>query len=373
MSPFAGLALALYLLGTAAAMAQGSAEDAYQRKDFAAAREQWLKAAQAGSAQAKLGLGLLADRGLGEARDPVKAFNWYLDAAVDGLPEAQFNVGVMLDAGVGTTRNLNAALVWYSRAALRGHPRAQYNLGLLFADGEGLPSNVDLAAFWFRQAADVLPAAQGRLDELKPGAASTAIEPPTIFLAQFEAPKAELVWSAPFVTGAAGFQVEIVPKPTAGDYRDPVLNVVTDASALLTDDLPDQDGLRLRISQLLDGGADYVAGPWLGGEAGEAPKGRVDFIVKDDDVRMTMLATVLAADLRQAGYWVRLTPAPESPDGETPTTSVTYSYESDKALAGQIADFLPVLSAKDAVQAPPRSTLPGEIRVNLAEIGRAHV
>jgi hypothetical protein len=75
---------------------------------------------------------------------------------------------------------------------------------------------------------------------------------------------------------------------------------------------------------------------------------------------------VLAADLRQAGYWVRLTPAPESPDGETPTTSVTYSYESDKALAGQIADFLPVLSAKDAVQAPPRSTLPGEIRVNLA-------
>lgn len=366
MSPALGPALILVLLGAVAAGAQETAEDAYQRKDFAAAREQWLEAAKAGSAQAKLGLGLLADRGLGEPQDPEKAFTWYLDAARDGLAEAQFNVGVMMDAGIGTLRDRDVAMLWYSRAALRGHPRAQYNLGLLYATGDGAPRNTDLAAYWFGMAAKLLPAAQAQIGALSSNAAAVAAGPPRIALSRIEPPEAELVWSSPSAPGFAGYRVEVVSLPGTEDYGDPVLDLVTEASGILVDGLVGDSDLRWRVSQLVDGGADYVASPWQGGEGDTAPKGRVNFIVSAGDPRMSGVASAFAADLRKAGYWVRLTVQEDAPDAQPQETSVAFAYESDQGLAAKVAAFLPVLSADDAVRAAPGSTLPGEVRVLLA-------
>ena len=366
MSPALGPALILVLLGAVAAGAQETAENAYQRKDFAAAREQWLEAAKAGSAQAKLGLGLLADRGLGEPQDPEKAFTWYLDAAHDGLAEAQFNVGVMLDAGIGTPRDRDLALLWYSRAALRGHPRAQYNLGLLYATGDGAPRNADLAAYWFGMAAQLLPAAQARLDAPSSDAAAVAAGSPRIALSRIEPAEVELVWSSPAAPGFAGYRVEIVSLPGTQDYADSVLDLVTEASGILADGLVGDSDLRWRVSQLVDGGADYVASPWQGGEDDTAPKGRVNFVVSAGDPRMSGVASAFAADLRKAGYWVRLTGQPDGAEDPLQETSVAYAYESDRDLAAKVAAFLPVLSAEDTVHAAPGSTLPGEVRVLLA-------
>ena len=128
----------------AAGGAQQAAEsgaEAFARSDFAAAAELWRKEAAAGSAQAKFGLGLISDLGLGVPRDAAKALRWYLEAAEDGLSNAQFNVAVMLDAGTGVPRDVRAAAVWYGRAAANGHHRAQYNLGLLYEAGDGVPQN----------------------------------------------------------------------------------------------------------------------------------------------------------------------------------------------------------------------------------------
>ena len=168
------LVAAALALPAAAQQAAESGAEAFARSDFAAAAELWRKEAAAGSAQAKFGLGLISDLGLGVPRDAAKALRWYLEAADDGFSNAQFNVAVMLDAGTGVPRDVGAAAVWYGRAAANGHHRAQYNLGLLYEAGEGVPQNPDLARYWLGRAAEVLPAAAERLAKLAPARSDRA-------------------------------------------------------------------------------------------------------------------------------------------------------------------------------------------------------
>ena len=94
-------ALVAAALARPAAPQTAATAEAFARHDFAAAAERWRAEAGAGSTEAKFGLGLVNDLGLGMPRDAAKALRWYLEAAEEGLPQAQFNVGVMLDAGTG--------------------------------------------------------------------------------------------------------------------------------------------------------------------------------------------------------------------------------------------------------------------------------
>ena len=215
------LAAAALALPVAAQQAAESGAEAFDRSDFAAAAELWRKEAAAGSAEAKFGLGLISDLGLGVPRDAAKAMRWYLEAADDGLSNAQFNVAVMLDAGTGVPRDVGAAAVWYGRAAANGHHRAQYNLGLLYAAGEGVPQNPDLARYWLGRAAEALPAAAERLAKLAPARSDQrTFTAPGILVGAVvtngSARRAEMVWSAPPGPPGAQFLLEVARLPAGG-------------------------------------------------------------------------------------------------------------------------------------------------------------
>lgn len=143
------------------------AQRAYRTGRFEEARRLWEPRAEAGEAQAQLGLGVLYDVGQGVPRDPAVAYHWYRRAAQAGLAEAQFNVAVMHDTGDAVPRDPGEAAVWYARAAAHGNRRARYNLAQLYESGQGVPRNSDQAQVWYGLAAADLPAAADRLAALR--------------------------------------------------------------------------------------------------------------------------------------------------------------------------------------------------------------
>ena len=351
---------------------------AFAQQDFAAAATLWRKEAEAGSAEAKLGLGLIFDLGLGTENNPDEAFRWYLAAANAGLPNAQFNVGVMLDGGAGTGRDTGNAAIWYARAAANGHKRAQYNLGLLYELGDGVPQNLDLAQSWLRRAAEALPAAAARLEDLRPAYPEERVfGPPDVTVAAVTSTdatlQAEFVWTAP--TGPAGstFFFELAHLMDELDRFGPtIFTEETDASAIAID-LPAEDAAYAwRISLLDWNGERYSASKWRQfavkdgqmvdqGEL-ELFDGRVTFRVGAKDVNARQLAEELASSFLRGGLWVGIEETTET----IRESSVRYTYADDALLAEGIAAFLPVLDGSDALRVRDRKAAPGEIIVSLS-------
>lgn len=360
MRPVLRIAAAICLVaGTS--VAAPSAQDLFERKDYAGAARIWQEEAAEGSLEAKLALGILADRGLGQAPDPEAAFGYYLEAATEGLAEAQFNVGVMLDAGIGMERDPASALVWYSRAGLRGHLRAQYNAALILRSGDGAPQNSGLAAYWLRRA-EALPAAREALGSLDKAREESPRAPNLIFEDMSDS-HAEIVWTA--LPGSATYALEIVAAPVdGGDYDEPLALSVTQGSAMLQTLAASSDGLLWRVSGLSRDGTRYAAGSWRLGDPGlVAPLGRVRVLAGGGDPRVAGFARRLSDDLRHAGFWVRL--ELRADDLPHAATSVGYAYAEDKDLAGRVAAFLPVMGPGDTIRLGVGSTLPGEIVVRL--------
>lgn len=342
----------LAILCPASGWAQETGADAFARNDLTTARALWQDEAAAGSAEAMLGLGLLADRGVDGARDPAAAFEWYAQAAALGLAEAQFNLAIIHDAGTDRPRDVDAAILWYTRAALRDHARAQFNLGLLYEAGDGIAPNPALAQYWFDKAATAIPAAAAKALPPQPAIGVTA---PDLLFAQ----GGEVVWT---ITEASSqtFLVEALRLPdSTGDYATPEVTVVTAGSGLLLD--ADADVL-WRVSSLAPDGTTYAASGWAGMADITPPAGRVTLIADPSSPAMRTAAEVFATDLRHAGYWVRLDArAPEESD-----TYISFGYSADKSLAADLAAYLPTLTGITPVKQSLNSTAPGEIIVNLA-------
>ena len=374
----AALAAAVLLAGPAAAQQAGGAgaggdtgAEAFARRDFTAAEALWREEAAAGSARAKLGLGLISDLGLGVPRDSARALRWYLEAAGAGLAEAQFNVGVMLDAGTGVARDPAAAAVWYGRAAAGGNRRAQYNLGLLYEAGDGVARNLDLARHWLALAGTDLEAARERLGQLaavKPEERSM-VGPEILADALVDEDgmrRAELVWTAPPGPEGATFLVEILRLAGTDEAAGSAFFMQeTDASALDVD-LPSDGAFYAwrasRLDRSGDGPARYAASPWrrLGdGDEAALPEGRVTVRLSAEDAPASRLAEEIERSLAAAGLWVRIERVPEAPA----ESAVRYAYEGDRDLAEGIAEFLPVLERGDAAPAPDLNTAPGEVVV----------
>ncbi len=218
--------------------ASDDAQRAYAAGRYEEARRLWAPQAEAGDAQAQVGLAMLYDLGQGVKRDAASAFHWYLRAAEAGLPNAEFNVAVLCDAGDGVPRDAAAAALWYARAAAHGNQRAQYNLGLLYAAGDGVPRNPDQAEAYFRAAAADLPAAAAKLAAMQRGGGARlpagAQEATTLVPAQPVAPvdgntvavlgpasdggsggTVELVWTAPAQAAAVRFFVQLMALDSA--------------------------------------------------------------------------------------------------------------------------------------------------------------
>ncbi len=353
-----------------------SGKEAFARQDFQTAAVLFREEAAAGSSEAKLGLGLMSDLGLGTPRNPTRALRWYLEASEGGLPEAQFNVGVMLDAGAGIQRDALAAAVWYGRAAANGYLRAEYNLGLLYEAGDGVPRNPDLARYWLARAAERLSAASDRLAVLaSTDAAKRTLSPPEILVGavvpEANGVRAELVWAAPPGTVGSKYLVELARMPR--EYETSGADIVsgsTDSSALAISLPAETDAYAWRVSRVNAADAHYATRGWqrltdlgsVGTDEAEPvlPKGRITLYMNAVDIQAKEFADELASSFFESGYWVRV----EALDEAISESAVFYSFAEDAVVAGKIAEFLPVLSSEDTAQVPGAS--PGEIIVWLS-------
>lgn len=130
-----------------------TAAKAYQRGEYAKAREIWQKMAEKGDALAMNNLGILYDRGLGGPTDLGRAVHYFALSAKAGSPQGMSNYGWMLDQGRGIASDPAEAARWYDKAARLGQAEAQYNLGLMYERGRGVPQSMSSAAAWYGQAA----------------------------------------------------------------------------------------------------------------------------------------------------------------------------------------------------------------------------
>ncbi len=359
------LALALTValsLCPAGSWAQATGADAFSQRDFATAQRLWQQEAAAGSADAMLGLGLLADRGYAGSRDFAVAFDWYLQAAEMGLAEAQFNIAVMYDAGLGRDRDAVQAVVWYTRAALRGHPRAQYNLGLLYEIGDGIDANANLAGYWFHKAASTVPAAAAKT--IAPDPRPTNVAFPNILFARVGPTTVEIIWTATPAMNPS-YVVEIMD---GADDQAPVFRRATQGSGLLLDDVTVQTTAIWRIVNLSADAADYAATPWQGFANDSAPKGRITFVVDDALPQMAAAVTIFADDLRASGYWVTLRNTPLRGTDDKPETFISYGFAADKTMAETVSRYLPGSPDQSRPAQPTDTVQPGEIVVNLAAL-----
>ncbi|MCC5792327.1 MAG: sel1 repeat family protein [Legionellaceae bacterium] len=85
--------------------------------------------AKVGNPQAPLLLGLLYDRGIGVAADPVKALYWYQQA--DNTPVKSFILGTYYSLGEGLNKDIDRARKQLTQAADAGFSYADLNLAIL--------------------------------------------------------------------------------------------------------------------------------------------------------------------------------------------------------------------------------------------------
>jgi TPR repeat protein len=158
------LAVSLLLANGSIAYAQDfeKGSEFYDKRDYAAALNEWRPLAEQGNAYAQSNLGVMYEGGQGITQDYKEAVKWYRLAAAQGVAGAQHNLGIMYDNGRGVTQDYTAAVKWYRLAAEQGYADAQSNLGVMYANGQGVIQNYVYAHMWFN-----IAAASGDGDALK--------------------------------------------------------------------------------------------------------------------------------------------------------------------------------------------------------------
>lgn len=119
----------------------------------AAAAENYLTAAKAGSTSAMVGLGTLLISGAGVKEDKAEARSWFEKAANDGDVVAMSNLGSVYGGGVGVPVDFAKARAWFEKAAKLNYSEAMYQLGLMTQDGDGGKKDLKGAKTWFEKAA----------------------------------------------------------------------------------------------------------------------------------------------------------------------------------------------------------------------------
>ncbi len=97
------------------------------------ARQVWETLAQAGNAEARFHLAILAEDGLGEPADLAKAQRLYHQAADNGNVKAQYRLGVLYSDGSRWPADLPLARHHLQQAAAQGDRDAQLRLDRLNA------------------------------------------------------------------------------------------------------------------------------------------------------------------------------------------------------------------------------------------------
>ena len=123
------LGLSLLFVSSSIAYAQDFQKgvEAYQKKDYATALNEWRPFAEQGNAYAQHNLGVMYAKGLGVPQDYKEAVKWYRLAAAQGDASAQHNLGVMYGNGQGVIQDNVYAYMWFNIAAANGDAEAVKN------------------------------------------------------------------------------------------------------------------------------------------------------------------------------------------------------------------------------------------------------
>lgn len=121
---------------------------------YQAARNAFLRAAEAGNAEAQIQLAMILIDGSAGVKDLVSAAAWLQRAAENKHSDAQYRLGLLLYQGIQGKPDIAKAAYWFEQAAGQAHPEAAYNLGVLYDDGQGVPHDIKRAMALYRQAAN---------------------------------------------------------------------------------------------------------------------------------------------------------------------------------------------------------------------------
>jgi hypothetical protein len=110
-------------------------------------------------------LGQMYRRGIGVAKDKVKAVELWREAANQHHPLAQNSLALMYQFGKGVKKNQDEAITLFRRSAEQGCANAQYSLAeiytmpkyalaAMYTNGEGVEKNSEKAFMWCQKAAD---------------------------------------------------------------------------------------------------------------------------------------------------------------------------------------------------------------------------
>jgi hypothetical protein len=352
--------------------------EAFERQDYSAAAELWQSEAADGSAEARFGLGLIYDLGLGLPRNSAVALRWYLEAAGQGHADAQFNVAVMLDAGTGVPRDPAVAATWYARSAANGNARAQFNLAMLYENGIGVARNRDIARGWYEAARSEISAASDRLEQLPGEDQELDGSPPQPITGAVvgppDAPRAELVWSA--TTKSNGFLVQVARQPSqasglAAESYEILQSRSLSQSAVVLDVPAEETRLLWRVGRIDQTGTVSAWSSWQEiafnvdikdqMPAPEEAPGRLMIYVNAGDQLATSFAEELSATYSEGGLEVTIRVA----DRPITTTTLEYYHTADANLAASIADFLPFLGPDSAIHVSDPTIGPGAVTLNL--------
>jgi len=133
---------------------ESEGETNYRNGNYAKAREDFQKAADAGNPVGEMSLGRLYAKGEGATQDFTQARQWYEKAAAHGNTEAMDNLGFLYENGFGVTQDYKEAAKWYRKAADAGNADGMIRLGLLYHDGSGVEQNDEQARQWYEKSAD---------------------------------------------------------------------------------------------------------------------------------------------------------------------------------------------------------------------------
>jgi len=125
----------------------------YGAKSYATALMAFRQAAETGSVEAMMYLGVMYGTGQGTVVDYKRAAEWFRKAAQAGESQAMNNLGLLYYQGNGVTKDYHEALSWFHKAADQGNSEAMFNTGLLCRDGLGVAASREEAIGWYRRAA----------------------------------------------------------------------------------------------------------------------------------------------------------------------------------------------------------------------------
>lgn len=149
-----GIAAAQYQIAVMAEQGIGGAKDQnLAARYYEQALQTWKKEAESGDSDAALWAALVYERKLVSDSTPEKSVPYLLQAAEKGNLTAQGILAFKYRDGLGLEQDVNKAVDWFEKAATRRDVGAVMELGMMYRDGKYLQTDRDKALGWFEKGA----------------------------------------------------------------------------------------------------------------------------------------------------------------------------------------------------------------------------